>query len=381
MTDTTTAARAIAQFLRAAEGAYPERGPTAAAICLAAVARSNALLIGPPGSAKTALAVRTLNSLFGSRPFCATLSPYSTDDQLLGPVDLAALQRGVVARSPGDYLPQARAAFVDEVSRGSAAVRALLLSALADRELDGAAIPLEVVIGATNFLLGDEAEQAFMDRFAVRVTVDYINGPETLGSFLAGAAGAAIGAGTAPTLPDVLPDVLPALRAAADAAQIPPDVLAAVGAVAVALRTRDGEGPRPSDRRLRWLCDHLRARCAMRGADVVTFEDLAKVAPMILAADAGEAAIVAGAVRAALPAHLDALDQYADVCRDALRAAREVSARIERGEAVTDADAGAALRARRDIREGADALAGAHPIARADAERIRDDALAALASV
>jgi len=375
------AARAIGQFLRAAETAYPERGRTAEAIALAAVSRSNALLIGPPGSAKTALAVRVLSALYGSRPFAATLSPYSTDDALLGPVDLAALQRGDVRRAAGDYLPQARAAFVDEVSRGGPAVRALLLSALADRAIDGAPIPLECVIGATNFLLGDEQEAAFMDRFAVKINVPYLEGENSLDNFLSGAATAQIGAGSAPALPALDPGVLDALRAAADAAQIPAEILAAVRKIAVSLRTRDGEGPRPSDRRLRWLCDHLRARAAMAGRGAVNFKDLKKIAPQILAADEGEAAIVAGAVRAAMPAHLDALSQFADVCAAAVRAARDVSERIDRGEPVTDADAGAALRARADIRDGAAAIISQFPAAAAEAEAARDRALADLAAV
>jgi len=375
------AARAIGQFLRAVETAYPERGRTAAAIVLAGVARSNCLLIGPPGSAKTALAVRVLNSLYGARPFSATLSPYSTDDQLLGPVDLGALQKGEVRRAAGDYLPAARAAFVDEVSRGGPAVRALLLSALADREIDGASIPLETVIGATNFLLGDEAEQAFMDRFAIRVHVPYLESENSLDSFLSGAATAQIGAGSAPALPALAPEILPALRAAADAATIPAEILQAVRKIAQNLRTRDGDGPRPSDRRLRWLCDHLRARAVMRGADAATFEDLGKVAPMILASDEGEAALVAGAVRAAMPAHLDALAQFSEVCAGALRAAREVAERIERGEPVTDADAGAALRARADIRDGAAALASQFPAAAAEAEASAARALAELSQI
>lgn len=375
------AARAIAGLIRAAEAAYPERGRTAAAICLAAVARSNCLLVGPPGSAKTALAVRVLAALYGDRPFSATLSPYSTDDQLLGPVDLGALQRGDVRRAAGDYLPAARAAFIDEVSRGGPAVRALLLSALADREIDGARIPLEVVIGATNFLMGDEAEQAFMDRFAVKINVPYLESANSLDNFLSGAATAAIGAGSAPALPALPAEVLPALRAAADAATVPAEILAAVRKIAVALRTRDGEGPRPSDRRLRWLCDHLRARAAMAGRDVVTFEDLDEVTPMVLASDEGEEAIVAAAVRAAKPPHLDALDQFSEVCAAAVRAAREVAERIGRGEPVTDADAGAALRARADIRDGAAAIAAQYPAAATEAEAARDRALAELSQV
>ena len=378
---TQDAAQQIAKFLRATEGAYPERGRTAAAICLAAIARSNCLLIGPPGSAKTALAVRTLAALFGGRPFAATLSPYSTDDQLLGPVDLAALQKGVVARSAGAYLPDARTAFIDEVSRGSPAVRALLLSALADREIDGGAIPLECVIGATNFVMGDEQEAAFMDRFAVKIQAPYLESEPGLDALLSCAATREIGAGKAPDLPALDPDVLPALRVAADDAQIPAEILQAVRVMALNLRARDGEGPRPSDRRLVWLLDHLRARAAMAGRTEVNFEDLAKVAPLVLADDEGEAAIVAGAVRAAMPAHLDALSQFSEICAGALRAAREVAARIERGEPVADADAGAALRARADIRDGAAAIASQFPAAAEAAEAARERALSELSQI
>lgn len=367
----------IIRFLSAVETVYPERESVAAAICLSAVARSNCLLIGPPGSAKTALAVRTLAALFGERPFAATLSPYSTDDEILGPIDLAALQRGEQVRIVGDYLPTARAFFGDEISRGSPAVRALLMPALSDREIEGQSIPLETVIGATNFLLGDEQEQAFMDRFAVRVAVPYLESDSGLDALLAGASTREIGAGKAPDLPTLGADVLPALRDAAAAATIPAEILSAIRTMALNLRA-DEKAPTPSDRRLVWLLDHLRARAAMVGRAAVTFEDLSKVAPLVLAAEKGETEIVAGAVRAVMPPHLDALEQFRRAVADSTRAAREVAARIERGEPVSDEAAGAALRARSDIRDGCAALAAAHPAVIGEAESIRDAALAAL---
>lgn len=374
----TTAPQQIAQFLRAVATAYPERERIAAAICLASVARSNCLLIGPPGSAKTALAVRTLGALFGERPFSATLSPYATDDQLLGPVDLAALQSGEVRRAPGAYLPDARAAFLDEVSRGSPAVRALLLSALADREIDGQPIPLECAIGATNFVMGDEQEAAFLDRFAVKIQAPYLESESGLDALLSASATREIGAGKAPDLPALGADVLPALRDAAAAATIPPEVLTAVRTMALNLRA-ESDAPKPSDRRLVWLLDHLRARCAMTGRAVVNFEDLSKVAPLVLAADEGEAALIAGAVRAAMPPHLDALEQFRKAVADSTRAAREVADRFARGESVSAETSRDALNARAEVRDGCAALVAAHPAVTMEAEQIRDTALGVLA--
>lgn len=374
----TTAPARLAQFLRAVETAYPEREALAAAITLAAVARSNALLIGPPGSAKTALATRVLGALFGERPFSATLSPYSTDDQLLGPVDLAALQAGTVARAAGAYLPTARAAFLDEVSRGSPAVRALLLSALADREIEGQSIPLETVAGATNFTMGDEQEQAFMDRFAVRIEAPYLESESGLDALLSASATREIGAGKAPDLPSLDPDVLPALRDAAAVATIPAEVLAAVRAMALNLRA-DEKAPTPSDRRLVWLLDHLRARAAMTGRTAVIFQDLSMVAPLVLAGEKGETEIVAGAVRAVTPPHLDALEQFRKAVADATRAAREVADRFARGESVSAETSRDALNARAEVRDGCSALVAAHPAVVVEAEQIRDAALGVLA--
>lgn len=157
-------------------------------IVLAAVAEEHLLVIGPPGTAKSAI-VRRVAGALGGRYFEYLLGRFTEPSELFGPVDLRRLREGVVETDVTGMLPEADVAFLDEVFLGSTAVLNTLLGILNERRFRrGHTIlqcPLRVCVGASNALPDDESLSAFADRFLLHLFVEPVPDHD-LESLLAG---------------------------------------------------------------------------------------------------------------------------------------------------------------------------------------------------
>jgi MoxR-like ATPase len=136
------------------------------------------ILVGPPGTAKTAL-IETLAKMINAKYFYYLLTRFTEPDELLGPLDIVALREGRYERITKSRLPEAEIVFLDEIFKASSAIRNILLDIILNkRYLNGAEykkLPMISLFTASNEISTDVEDQAFYDRLTLRVFVKYIS--------------------------------------------------------------------------------------------------------------------------------------------------------------------------------------------------------------
>ena len=152
------AASGLRDVIRAATDGLVNRAHLAELLILAAVAQEHLLVVGPPGTAKSAVVRRVAQSL-GGRYFEYLLGRFTEPSELFGPVNLVKLREGRVETDVAGMLPEADIAFLDEVFLGSTAILNTLLGVLNERQFRRGhtqiACPLRVCVGAANALPDD----------------------------------------------------------------------------------------------------------------------------------------------------------------------------------------------------------------------------------
>lgn len=146
-------------------------------ICL--LARENAFLYGPPGTAKSAL-VRTLaKTVKDGKNFEYLLTRFTEPNEIFGPFDIRKLKEGELFTNTEGMMPEASVIFLDEIFNANSAILNSLLMALNEkifkRGKETKHLPALMFVGASNVLPEDEALNALFDRFLVRINVDYVN--------------------------------------------------------------------------------------------------------------------------------------------------------------------------------------------------------------
>jgi len=147
----------------------------------AVIARENAVMIGPPGTAKTML-ITMLAKLLGARAYTTLLTRFTGYEDIFGPVDILELTKGRYERKWSNII-NAEFIFLDEIFKANAAILNALLSLLQERvvydPMSGVPKPVNAwsVFGASNEVPEDPELQALYDRFPMRIFVNYLDDP------------------------------------------------------------------------------------------------------------------------------------------------------------------------------------------------------------
>lgn len=156
-------------------------------LCL--VARENLFLLGPPGTAKSAL-VQALARQIEGRVFDYLLTRFTEPNEIFGPFDIRKLRDGELETNTAGMLPEADFVFLDELLNANSAILNSLLLVLNERVFrrgrETKPLPTLMVVGASNQLPEDEALNALFDRFLIRVNCNNVNDESLSGVLAAG---------------------------------------------------------------------------------------------------------------------------------------------------------------------------------------------------
>jgi len=163
---------------------YLERRAVVEGALMAVLAKEHAFILGPPGTAKSALIRDVVARFTGATYFETIMSKTRPDAAILGPYNLPELRdKGDFHRKTNGFLPTANFAFIDEIGKMSPTLGHDMLAILNERlyhEVNGGRsavhVPLYSAFSASNELIVEESDDAaaLWDRLLVRIVVDTI---------------------------------------------------------------------------------------------------------------------------------------------------------------------------------------------------------------
>ncbi|KAH3757805.1 AAA family ATPase [Pelomyxa schiedti] len=178
------------KLFKALERSFVERDEAIKICMLAVLCRQHVLLFGPPGTGKSAVCIdvcKVIHTEVGKRSFFnIVLHAGTTLDDLVGTIDLEALDRNILVRCKQNKLcgEHTLFAFIDEIFKAQRQVLTVLLPILNERDFfDGTELihlPLHTVFAASNEVPMDANQGALFDRFLLRVLVCPISNKMTM---------------------------------------------------------------------------------------------------------------------------------------------------------------------------------------------------------
>src|SRR5213080_4054159 len=123
----------LAQIARTLESRFLGKDEVIRLLLIATLAGEHAVLVGPPGTAKSAL-IRMFARLLQANYFEYLLTRFTEPNEIFGPVDIAAFREGRYQRNTAGMLPEAEVVFLDEVFKSNSAILNALLTLLNERK-------------------------------------------------------------------------------------------------------------------------------------------------------------------------------------------------------------------------------------------------------
>jgi len=156
-------------------------------ICL--VGGENLFILGPPGTAKSAL-VNQLAARLEGKTFDYLLTRFTEPNELFGPFDIRKLREGELQTNTEGMLPEASLVFLDELLNANSAILNSLLVALNERVFrrgkETRPLAALMFVSASNHLPEDDALHALFDRFLLRVHCDNVPAEKLADVLIAG---------------------------------------------------------------------------------------------------------------------------------------------------------------------------------------------------
>ncbi|GAB1447784.1 hypothetical protein MASR2M44_07830 [Bacteroidota bacterium] len=166
------------QVLNYVKQAFVARDEAIDLLGIALVAQENAFLMGPPGTAKSAIVRRLSDCIENGKNFEYLLTRFTEPNELFGPFDIRKLREGELLTNTEGMLPEASMVFLDELFNANSAILNSLLLALNERIFrrgkETRKLPTLLFVGASNQLPDDESLAALLDRFLIRMRLDYV---------------------------------------------------------------------------------------------------------------------------------------------------------------------------------------------------------------
>lgn len=246
-----------------------EREKEVEALLVALLAQQHMLLIGPAGTAKSALSVELAKIVEGTNYFQWLLTRFTTPEELFGPLSLKELEQGVYKRNTANKLPEAHLAFCDEIFKANSAILNSLLALINERIFynNGSPVqtPIMTIVGASNeYPEEDEGLEALFDRFLLRFEVDYIAEDQNFVAMMKGN-------GQETEMPSITLDELRNFQFYTEMVDIPDEIFTTLSTIRNELKD---EGIRPSDRRFKQSLRLLQAKALIDQRQKVKLEDI-----------------------------------------------------------------------------------------------------------
>ena len=154
------------------------------------IARENAFLLGPPGTAKSAIIRLLSQCVEDGRNFEYLLTRFTEPNEIFGPFDIRKLKDGELITNTEGMMPEASMVFLDEIFNANSAILNSLLMALNEkifrRGKETRKLPALMFVGASNALPEEESLNALLDRFLIRIKCDYVDPDKLHAVLLAG---------------------------------------------------------------------------------------------------------------------------------------------------------------------------------------------------
>jgi MoxR-like ATPase len=168
----------LQEAARALNASFLDKQEIIRLLIVSALAGEHMILVGPPGTAKSAL-IRMFARLVDATYFEYLLTRFTEPNEIFGPVDIKEFREGRYTRRTERMLPEAQIVFLDEIFKSNSAILNSLLTVMNERRFSNGAdvrrVPLIALYAASNEVPNDENLNALFDRFLLRVVSDNLD--------------------------------------------------------------------------------------------------------------------------------------------------------------------------------------------------------------